>query len=172
MNALTSWRLIESYFGISVSEFSDRWQRCSSNWSGRVSARKSNSQLFLSSDGILQPPLANNGLLPPSLFSFSSCFCLPVFSEVWWLSGGFSALRSDGRRFECRSSRYVRTLGKSFTRSCLYEVMWRPVLLPCGKFDSCNNLLSSVHTLSYVYPYNTLPYRTCVYLYNTILYLT
>src|SRR6218665_959441 len=37
---------------------------------------------------------------------------------VWWLSGKFGALRPDGRRFESHSSRYVRTLGKSFARSC------------------------------------------------------
>src|SRR6218665_3343388 len=45
--------------------------------------------------------------------------------------------------FESHSSHHVGTLGKSFTHSCLYDVMWPPA----AKFDSYNSLLSSVHTL-------------------------
>ena len=48
---------------------------------------------------------------------------------------------AEGCWFESHSSRHVHvgTLGKSFTRSRPYDVMWRPAV----KF----NLLSSVHTL-------------------------
>ena len=45
--------------------------------------------------------------------------CFNGFGLAWWLSGRFGALRSEGRRFESRSSRHVGTLGRSFTRSCL-----------------------------------------------------
>jgi len=37
------------------------------------------------------------------------------------LTGRFVAYRLKGRVFESRSSRYVGTLGKSFTRSCLWR---------------------------------------------------
>src|SRR6218665_3230538 len=37
-----------------------------------------------------------------------------------------------GRRVEPHSSHHVGTLGKSFIRSCLYNGMWRPALLPCS----------------------------------------
>src|SRR6218665_3614355 len=37
--------------------------------------------------------------------------------EAWWLISRFDEFRSKGSRFESRSSRHVRTLGKSFTRS-------------------------------------------------------
>ena len=40
---------------------------------------------------------------------------------VWWLIGRFVAFRPKGREFESRSSRHVGTLGKSFTRSCLWR---------------------------------------------------
>jgi len=39
-------------------------------------------------------------------------------TKVWRLSAKFGALRPEGHRFESRSSRHVRTLGKSFTHSC------------------------------------------------------
>ena len=57
-----------------------------------------------------------------------------------WIVGAFGA---EGRWFDSTSSRHVGTLGKSFIRNCLYD--------GCGalaaKFDSCNSLLLSVHTL-------------------------
>src|SRR6218665_381169 len=46
--------------------------------------------------------------------------------DVWWLGGRICAWRPQGRRLESHSSRHVGTLGKSFTRSCLYDVVWRP----------------------------------------------
>jgi len=48
------------------------------------------------------------------------------------LSDKFAALHSHGRRFEPHSSHHVGTLGKSFTRSCLYKVMWCSAWLPCS----------------------------------------
>src|SRR6218665_750612 len=42
--------------------------------------------------------------------------------DIWgarWLNGKFSAVGPEGHRFESRSGRYVGTLGKSFTQSCL-----------------------------------------------------
>ena len=45
---------------------------------------------------------------------------------AWWLSDKFGALRLQGRRFEPNSNRHVGTLGKSFTCSCLYNMMWCP----------------------------------------------
>src|SRR6218665_1706261 len=54
---------------------------------------------------------------------------------------------AEGRCFDSTSSRHVGTLGKSFTCNCLYDVMWRPVATLRLKFDSCNSLLSSAHTL-------------------------
>src|SRR6218665_345366 len=38
---------------------------------------------------------------------------------AWWLSSKCSAFRPEGRRFKSHSGRYVGTLGKSFTHSCL-----------------------------------------------------
>src|SRR6218665_575723 len=49
--------------------------------------------------------------------------------------------------FDSTSSRHVGTFAKSFTRNCLYDVMWHPCGCLAAKFDSCNSLLSSVHTL-------------------------
>src|SRR6218665_1823858 len=40
---------------------------------------------------------------------------------AWWLIGRFVAFRPKGRGFESRSSRHTGTLGKSFTRSCLWR---------------------------------------------------
>jgi len=40
------------------------------------------------------------------------------------------ALRPKGRRFKFHFRRHVRTLGKSFTRSCLYNAMWRSLPRP------------------------------------------
>ena len=44
----------------------------------------------------------------------------------------FGTFGADGRWYESHSSRHVGTLDKSFTHSCLYNVMWRPASLPCG----------------------------------------
>src|SRR6218665_2959700 len=57
------------------------------------------------------------------------------------------AFGAEGPWLDSTFSRHVGTLGKSFTRNCLYGVMWRPVAALRLKFDSCNSLLSSVHTL-------------------------
>ena len=38
---------------------------------------------------------------------------------TWWLSGGFGALRPEGRRFGSHSRHHVGTSGKSFIRSWL-----------------------------------------------------
>jgi len=46
---------------------------------------------------------------------------------AWWLS----AFGAKGRWFESHSSRHIGTLGKSFTRSYLYDVMWHPAWLSC-----------------------------------------
>ena len=54
---------------------------------------------------------------------------------------------AEGRWFDYTSSHHAGTLAKSFTRNCLYDVMWRPVAALRLKFDSCNSLLSFVHTL-------------------------
>ena len=42
----------------------------------------------------------------------------PGSCEACWRIGRFDAFRPKGRGFESRSSRYARTLGKSFNRSC------------------------------------------------------
>ena len=91
-----------------------------------------------------------------TMFSLVQIFRL----VVWWFSGKFSALRPHGRRFEPHSSRHVGTLGKSLTRSCLYnfcrtwinemkDKTWCDALRDCiaVKFYYCYNLLSSVNTL-------------------------
>ena len=44
----------------------------------------------------------------------------------------FGAFGEEGCWFESHSSRHIGTLGKSFTRSCLYDVMWRPAWLSCN----------------------------------------
>ena len=41
---------------------------------------------------------------------------------------GFGTFHPEGLRFESHSSCHVGTLGKSFTRSCLHIVIWRPTL--------------------------------------------
>src|SRR6218665_65238 len=51
---------------------------------------------------------------------------------AWSLSFKFGAFHPHGHRFEPHSSRHVGTLGKSFTRSCLYNAMLCPAWLPCG----------------------------------------
>ena len=40
---------------------------------------------------------------------------------AWWVIDRFIAFHPNGRGFESRSSRYIGTLGKSFTRSCLWR---------------------------------------------------
>jgi len=40
--------------------------------------------------------------------------------KVWRLIGRFGTFRPKGHGFESHSSRHVGTLGKSFTRSCLW----------------------------------------------------
>ena len=40
---------------------------------------------------------------------------------AWWLIGRFVAFRPKGRGSESRSSSHIRTLGKSFIRSCLWH---------------------------------------------------
>ena len=59
----------------------------------------------------------------------------------------FGVFGAEGRWLEFHSSRHAGTFCKSFTRSCLYDVMWRPAWHLAVKFNSCNNLLSFVHTL-------------------------
>ena len=41
--------------------------------------------------------------------------------EAWWLIDRLDAYRPKGRGFESCSSRHVRTLAKSFARSCLWR---------------------------------------------------
>jgi len=54
------------------------------------------------------------------------------------------AFGAEGRWFDSTSSRHVGTLGKSFTRNCLYDVMWRSVAALRLKFDSCYGKLGKV----------------------------
>src|SRR6218665_3111232 len=60
--------------------------------------------------------------------------------------GWLSAFGAEDRWFYSPFSRHAETLGKSFSRNCLYDVMWRPVASMRLKFDSSNSLLSSMHT--------------------------
>ena len=69
------------------------------------------------------------------------------FLWAWWLYGGVGAFGGEGCWFEFHSSRHVGTSGKSFTRSCLYDVMCCPRGCLVVSVDSCNSLLPSVHTL-------------------------
>src|SRR6218665_39270 len=46
---------------------------------------------------------------------------ITIICGTWWLIGTFVAFRPKGRGFESRSSLHVRSLGKSFTRSCLWR---------------------------------------------------
>src|SRR6218665_276301 len=62
-------------------------------------------------------------------FSALVMFMRSVYG-VWWLSIKLGALHPQGHMFEPHSGCYVGTLGKSFTRSCLYNVIWRSVWLP------------------------------------------
>ena len=66
---------------------------------------------------------------------------------AWWLNGRFGVLRPQGRRFESHSSRHIETLASpSLVVVC---ITWSGALYRClvVKVDSCNNLLSSIHTL-------------------------
>jgi len=50
---------------------------------------------------------------------------LPINHQAlaeWWLIGRFVALRPKGRGLDSCSSLHVGTLGKSFTRSCLWRL--------------------------------------------------
>ena len=44
-----------------------------------------------------------------------------LLSKAWWLIGRFVAFRPKDCGFESRSNRHLGTLGKSFTRSCLWR---------------------------------------------------
>ena len=57
-------------------------------------------------------------------------------------------LGAEGRWFKSHSSGHIGTLGKTFTRSCLYDI-WCGHLHGClaVRFDFCSNLPTSVHTL-------------------------
>jgi len=44
-----------------------------------------------------------------------------ISCEAWWLKFRFVAFRPKSRGFESRSNLYVETLGKSYTRSCLWR---------------------------------------------------
>ena len=48
-------------------------------------------------------------------------------SVAWWLTGRFNDFHPKGRRFESRPSGHVGTLGKSFTRSCLWRFGMKPL---------------------------------------------
>ena len=65
----------------------------------------------------------------------------------WWLGGRFSALHSEGHRFKSHSSRHVEGPWAS-SSLIVFCIMWCGDL--CGslavKFDSCNNLLSIIHS--------------------------
>jgi len=50
----------------------------------------------------------------PSRYSSLGC-------GAWWFIGRFGAFRPKGRGFISSSIRHVRTLGKSFTRNCLWR---------------------------------------------------
>ena len=66
---------------------------------------------------------------------------------AWWLSDKFCALHPRGRRFEPHSSRHEETLGKSFTRSCLYNALsfsFRMTYWVIGGFRSGPELLSEI----------------------------
>src|SRR6218665_2190476 len=56
-------------------------------------------------------------LLHPSFHLFIKS----IYCGAWWLIGRFDAFRQKGRGFESHFSRPVGTLGKSFTRSCLWH---------------------------------------------------
>ena len=60
-----------------------------------------------------------------------------------WLIGRFGAFRPKGRGFESLSSRHVETLGKSFTRSCLwhFNVKLRHCGLPQVRLQPLNGVL-------------------------------
>ena len=45
-------------------------------------------------------------------------------SGTWWRMGQVDDSQPEGRGFDSRSSRYVRTLGKSFTYSGLCASAW------------------------------------------------
>ena len=68
----------------------------------------------------------------------SSTLCLSIVSVLSETIRGVvgcvvvCAFGAEGRWFDSTFGRHVRTLDKSFTRNCLYDVMWRPVWLPCG----------------------------------------
>ena len=64
------------------------------------------------------------------LLTISRQFCFPrdnlreiiiiiVICGMWWRFGRVDAFRTKGHGFNSRSSCHVRTLGKSFTHSCL-----------------------------------------------------
>jgi len=52
-------------------------------------------------------------------------------NRLWWRCGSVIGSVPWVRKV-AGSSRLVWTLGKSFTSSCIYNMMWRPAWLPCG----------------------------------------
>ena len=54
--------------------------------------------------------------LGPHSLEYLTCICW-----AWWFIGRFVAFRPNCHGFESRSSRHVDTLGKFFTRSCLWR---------------------------------------------------
>src|SRR6218665_2761179 len=69
---------------------------------------------------LLRLHLDNNSNKKKSPFTFFRYLGLENLCGVWWLIGRFDASRPKRHGFDSRSSRHVETLGKSFTRSCLW----------------------------------------------------
>jgi len=60
---------------------------------------------------------------------------------------------ASGPEFVLRIPRYLTSASLARQRHLLnemYNMKWCPTWLPAVKFDSCNNLLSSIHTMSVI----------------------
>src|SRR6218665_601461 len=58
-----------------------------------------------------------------SSFLQDLCYWLGLYIHcgAWWLIGRVDACQPEGHGIEWRSSHHVETLGKSFTRNCLWR---------------------------------------------------
>ena len=88
-------------------------------------------------------------ILPMLSYSKAYSSLTTPASGAGWLSGKFGAFCLEGQRLESHSSRHL-FYGPWASPSLAVEwVTWRTALRGClaVKFDSCNNLLSPVHTM-------------------------
>ena len=84
---------------------------------------------------------------------------------AWWLIGRIDAFRPEGRGFKSHSRRHAATLGKSFTRSCLWGLGLklrhsRPIRAVSGAALSSSELEEALKKIVWMSEWNVSAYDT------------